>query len=200
MKTVKTYLFMYATCLISVIFSGCSGEILKSRIGVSYMLTISPDLLKFVYPEVTYVDSFGEIHTISGVRELDSLVNVNYTHGGVWTIQPIEGTNYKTWTINMYFDKSPFYSYFGVKYKKLDLDEDKTDKVFDFHHSIFSTAVYTSLSKEFLVENNIVFTNKSLYAGQEAENYINDLINTPDKAGYYINEEGKFTKNDDFDF
>ncbi len=223
MKTVRMLLLMCTSCLICSTFISCEEEDVKSwdSTSISYMLTMSPDLLKFVYPEVTYVDSKGEIHTISGVQELDSLVNVTYTYvpgNGIWTIQTIEGTNYKAWTLNMSF-KAPFYSYFGVKYKKLNLVEDTTDKVYDFHHSIFTTTVYATsqittttkvnwlgkVSTEFgfgsgaLVENHISFTKNSTYTGQEVENYINDLINTPDKAGYFINEGGKFTKNNDFD-
>lgn len=223
MKTAKMLLFMYASCLFCSTFMSCKDEDVKSwdSTSISYMLTMSPDLLKFVYPEVTYVDSNGDIHTISGVQELDSLVNVTYTYvpgNGIWTIQTIEGTNYKAWTLNMSF-KSPFYSYFGVKYKKLDSTEDTTDKVYDFHHSIFTTTVYATsqistttkvnwlgkVSTEFtygsgaLVENHLSFTKNNTYTGQEVENYVRDLINTPDKAGYFINEGGKFTKYNDFD-
>lgn len=223
MKTVKMLLFMCATCLFCSTFMSCKDEDVQSwdSTSISYMLTMSPDLLKFVYPEVTYVDSKGEIHTISGVQELDSLVNVTYTYvpgNGIWTIQTIEGTNYKAWTLNMSFE-APFCSYFGVKYKKLDLVEDTTDKVYDFHHSIFTTTVYASsqltttakvnwlgiFSTEFvygsgaLVENHINITKNSFHPGQEVENYIWDLINTPDKAGFFINEGGKFTKYNNFD-
>lgn len=222
MKVVKTFLLMCAISLIGGTFVSCEDEDVKTweATSISYMLTMSPDLLKFVYPEVTYVDSKGEVHTISGVQELDSLVNVTYTYtpgNGVWTIQTIEGTNYKAWTLNMSF-KHPFYSYFGVKYKKLDLAEDTAGKEYDFHHSIFTTTVYATsqfttttkinwlgkVSYEYgfgsgaLVENHIFFTKNSIYSGQEVDDYINDLENTPDKAGYYISEGGKFTKNNEF--
>lgn len=223
MKVVKTFLLMCAISLIGGTFVSCEDEDVKTweATSISYMLTMSPDLLKFVYPEVTYVDSKGEVHTISGVQELDSLVNVTYTYtpgNGVWTIQTIEGTNYKAWTLNMSF-KHPFHSYFGVKYKKLDLAEDTAGKEYDFHHSIFTTTVYATsqfttttkinwlgkVSYEYgfgsgaLVENHISFTKNSIYSGQEVDDYINDLVNTPDKAGYYISEGGKFTKNNEFE-
>lgn len=223
MRTNRFLLSLSAICLICSTFMSCKDEDVQTweTTSISYMLTMSPDLLKFVYPEVTYVDSKGEIHTISGVEELNNLVNVTYTYtpgNGVWTIQTIEGTDYKAWTLNMTF-QHPFYSYFGVKYKKLDLAEDPTDKVYDFHHSIFTTTVYAtsqlttttkvnwlgsvsynySFGSGALVENHISFTKNSSYSGQEVEQYINDLVNTPDKAGYFINEGGKFTKNNDFD-
>lgn len=222
MNVIKKYFIMCAICIIGCTFMSCEDEEVKTweSTSISYMLTMSPDLLKFVYPEVTYVDSQGEIHTISGVHELDSLVNVTYTYvpgNGVWTVQSIEGTNYKAWTLNMSF-KHPFHSYFGVKYKKLDLTEDTTGKEYDFHHSIFTTTVYATsqittttkvnwlgkVSYEYgfgsgaLVENHITFTKNSIYSGEEVEDYINNLINTPDKAGYYISDGGKFTKNNDF--
>lgn len=223
MKTAKMFLCMCTICLFCSTFTSCKDEDVQTweNTSISYMLTMSPDLLKFVYPEVTYVDSKGEIHTISGVEELNNLVNVTYTYtpgNGVWTIQTIEGTDYKAWTLNMTF-QHPFYSYFGVKYKKLDLAEDPTNKKYDFHHSIFTTTVYASskfitttkvnwigkLSTKYgfgsgaLVENHITFSKNSIYSGEEVKDYINNLINTPDKAGYYISEGGKFTKNNDFE-
>lgn len=224
MKKINFFLMASTIFLFGSTLLSCEKEDVQKweTTSVSYMLTMSPDLLKFVYPEVTYVDSQGEVHTISGVHDLDSLVNVTYTYvpgNGVWTIQTIEGTNYKAWTLNMSF-KHPFYSYFGVKYKRLDFVEGiSEDKVYDFHHSIFSTTVYATshittttkvnwlgrVSTEFgfgsgaLVENHISFTKNSNYSGQEVEDYINELVNTPDKAGYFINEGGKFTKNNDFE-
>ena len=190
--------------------------------SISYMLTMSPDLLKFVYPEVTYVDAGGNLHKISGVQELDSLVIENKAatkHFGVWTVQTIKGTNYKCWTLNMTFDNRPFHSYFGVKYKKLDIVEDTTGVVYDFHHSIFSTNILvtskatTKVKYDWLiwglhpetsteggahVENHIAFTNNSKYNGGEVEQYVNDLVNTPDKMGFYIDSEGTFSEKDDF--
>lgn len=222
MRITRIFVLISAVCLICSILTSCKDEEEKTwdKTSISYMLTISPDLLKFVYPEVTYVDSKGEVHTISGVKELDSLVNATYTYvpgNGIWTIQTIEGTNYKAWTLNMSFE-SPFYSYLGVKYKKLDFVENTTGKVYDFHHSIFTTTVYATsrittttkvnwlgkVSTEYdfgsgaIVENHISFTKNSIYTGQDVDNYINDLINNPDKAGYYIDEGGKFTKSNDF--
>jgi len=185
------------------------------------LLTMSPDLLKFVSPEVTYVDAEGNVHKISGVKELDSLIHVGfaYTPGiGVWTLQTIKGTNYKCWNLNMSFNNRPFHSYMGVKYKKLDFVEDTTGVVYDFHHSIFSTTIYvnseititkkTSFWKNpevtygfgsaALVENHISFTKNSYYKGGEVEEYINNLVNTPDKVGFYIDDKGNFKERDDF--
>lgn len=223
MKTISKIFVMCAFCIVGCTLVSCEeeeeGKTWEST-SISYMLTMSPDLLKFVYPEVTYVDSKGDIHVVSGVQELDSLVNATFTYvpgNGVWTIQTIEGTNYKAWTLNMSF-KHPFYSYFGVKYKKLDLVEDTTDKVYDFHHSIFTTTVYATseitVSRKYtwygatnidigfgsgaVVENHINITKNSTYTGDEVEDYINNLVNTPDKAGFYINEDGRFIKNVDF--
>lgn len=190
--------------------------------SISYMITMSPDLLKFVYPEVTYVDAGGNLHKISGVQELDRLVIENKAatkHFGVWTTQTIKGTKYKCWTLNMTFDNRPFYSYLGVNYKKLDIAEDTTGVVYDFHHSIFSTNILvtskattkvkydwvlwglhpkTSTEGSAHVENHITFTNDSKYNGSEVEQYINDLVNTPDKMGFYIDSNGTFTEKDDF--
>ena len=203
----------------------CEKEDVQEKVNestsISYLLTMSPDLLKFVSPEVTYVDAQGNVHKISGVKELDSLINVGfaYTPGiGVWTIQTIKGTNYKCWNLNMTFKNRPFHSYMGVKYKKLDFVEDTTGVVYDFHHSIFTTTIYvnstltittkSSLWKNpettigfgsgALVENHISITKNSYYKGGEVEEYINNLVNTPDKVGFYIDDKGTFTERGDF--
>ena len=203
----------------------CEKEDVQERVNestsISYLLTMSPDLLKFVSPEVTYVDAEGNVHKISGVKELDSLIHVGfaYTPGiGVWTLQTIKGTNYKCWNLNMTFNNRPFHSYMGVKYKKLDFAEDTTGAVYDFHHSIFTTTIYVNSTLTIttksgfwkdtettigfgsgaLVENHISFTKNSYFKGGEVEKYVNDLVDMPDKVGFYIDDKGKFTERDDF--
>ena len=190
--------------------------------NISYLLTMSPDLLKFVSPEVTYVDSNGKVHTISGVKALDSLVNIGHAKVpfiDVWTIQTIKGTDYRCWNLNMLFKNHPFHSYMGVKYKKLDFIEDTTSVIYDLHHSIFSTTIYVNsaltitstynywsksskidfeMGTGALIQNHIEFTKNCYYKGGEVEEYINNLVNTPDKVGFYIDDKGKFTERDDF--
>lgn len=223
MNTLKKGLLSIIMTVVSILFISCEDVTEKVEMGtsISYMLTISPDLLQFVTPEVTYVDSQGKIHKISGVQELDEMVNVNYAYTpgiGVWTIQTIKGTNYKSWTLNMTFEERPFHSYFGVKYKRKDLAEIDPSVVYDFHHSIFSTTIFVSSvitqtvkysyistpsqSIEFgsgaLVENHISFTKDSYYSGEEVDKYINELLNTPDKMGFEIDDKGTFKENIDF--
>lgn len=223
MKTIKLLTLICAICFLGGTLTSCEDETVQKweNTTVSYMLTISPDLLKFVIPEVTYIDSQGKIHKISGVQALDSLVNVNYAHAAgidVFAIQTIKGTDYKCWTLNMNFKDRPFHSYFGVKYKKKDLIEDTTGKEYDFHHSIFSTTIYAtseftttykinwlgqqstdySFGSGAIVENHIVFTKDGTCKGEDVEDYLNKLANTPDKAGFYITSDGKFTEKNDF--
>lgn len=206
----------------TVLLTGCEKEDTEvyMNTGIAYTLTLSPDLLKFVSPEVTYVDSEGDIHTISGVEELDSIVNIGYAAApGNTTIflQKIDGTNYKCWTLNMRFDKCPFHSFINVRYRKLDIIEDTTGVVYDFHHSIYSTAVVATATLKLeskydwwygtittltfnslgLVTNHITFTKNSYYRGQDVDVYINDLINNPDIKGYDISEDGDFSENDE---
>ncbi|NPD92391.1 hypothetical protein [Xylanibacter muris] len=125
MKALRNLVLLGIAALIGGLFISCEKEEVKEypneSTTISYLLTVSPDLLKFVSPEVTYVDAEGNVHKISGVKELDSLINVGfaYTPGiGVWTVQTIKGTNYKCWNLNMNFNNRPFHSYMGVKYKK----------------------------------------------------------------------------------
>ena len=222
---IRSVVILGIVSLFSIILVGCEKEDVQEKVNestsISYLLTMSPDLLKFVSPEVTYVDAEGNVHKISGVKELDSLVHVGfaYTPGiGVWTIQTIKGTNYKCWNLNMTFNNRPFHSYMGVKYKKLDFVEDTTGVVYDFHHSIFTTTIYVNskltvttkssfwkqpettigFGSGALVENHIQFTKNCYYKGGEVESYIKNLVNEPDKVGFYIDDNGKFTERDDF--
>ena len=50
---------------------------LETETSISYTLTISPDLLKFVTPQVSYIDENGVLVTITGVEELDGKVIEN---------------------------------------------------------------------------------------------------------------------------
>lgn len=225
MKNSKNIILLGLLSFIGSMFVSCEKEDVDEHswesTNISYMLTMSPDLLKFVYPEVTYVDSNGKVHTVSGVKELDNLVNIGHSQApfiDVWTVQTIKGTNYKCWNLQMAFNNRPFHSYMGVKYKKLDFVEDTTGVVYDFHHSIFSTTIYASSNLTFtttssfwknpettmefgtgaLIENHISFTKNCYYKGGEVEEYINNLVNTPDKVGFYIDDKGNFTERDDF--
>lgn len=225
MKTIRSIVILVFAGIFGSTLVGCEKEDVQEKVNestsISYLLTMSPDLLKFVSPEVTYVDAEGNVHKISGVKELDSLIHVGfaYTPGiGVWTLQTIKGTNYKCWNLNMTFNNRPFHSYLGVKYKKLDFVEDTTGGVYDFHHSIFTTTIYVNSKLTIttkssfwknpettlgfgagaLVENHIEFTKNSYYKGGEVEGYIDNLVNTPDKVGFYIDDKGKFTERDDF--
>lgn len=220
----KSYIFLsLILILVGCGLTSCEDEEVEKweSTNISYMLTISPDLLEFVTPEVTYVDSKGKLCRISGVQELDSLVNINYTYTpgiGIWTVQTIKGTEYKCWTLNMTFDKRPFHSFFGVRYKKKELAEISEGKTYDFHHSIFTTTIYAiskftttskikwyggvSVEQAFgtgaLVENIFSITKDSYYNSEDVPDYLNNLINNPDKAGFYISEDGEFRENNDF--
>lgn len=225
MKRLKSIILLGLAAIFGSTLISCEKEDVQKEVNestsISYLLTMSPDLLKFVSPEVTYVDAQGNVHKISGVKELDSLINVSfaYTPGiGVWTLQTIKGTNYKCWNLNMTFNNRPFHSYMGVKYKKLDFVEDTTGVVYDFHHSIFTTTIYVNSTLTIttkssfwknpettigfgsgaLVENHISFTKNSFFKGGEVEKYVNDLVDMPDKVGFYIDDKGKFTERDNF--
>lgn len=223
MKHIKRLLIILFAAAFSGIFTSCEDvdETVNMSTSISYMLTISPDLLKFVTPEVTYVDSQGKIHKISGVQELDNMVNINYAYTpgiGVWTIQTIKGTNYKSWNLNMTFKDYPFHSYYGVRYKRNELAEIDPNMTYDFHHSIFSTTIYVnskitqtvkynfitdpkttiSFGSGALIENHISFTKDCYYKGDEVEEYINNLVNSPDKMGFLIDENGTFKEYTDF--
>lgn len=203
--------FLFSVC---IIFDSCEKELsFEERdrfVNISYSLTISEDLLKFVSPEVTYNDTEGNKHTISGVEELDSLVNVNFVlinNLAVVTSQKIEGTGYKAWTLNMLFHDYPLDSFFEVKYRKLSLAEADTNMEYDFHHSIYSTIFdfrnYKGQIEWFgkktdvdtdinlgEISNFISFTKNSIVQGKDVESYLDSLVNTPDYRWFTIGDDG----------
>ncbi len=204
---------------IGILLLGCSEETdIETETSINYTLTLSPDLLKFVIPQVQYIDENGVLVTITGVEELDGLVIENGAEAGgakVWSKQIISGTGYKCWTINMKFNHLNFHSYMGVKYIRNDLVDNIDENVYDFHHSIntsitsatqkilrqtslFTTTDYPGGLKVY-ADTHMSITLNGYYTGENLKLYLDSLTVNPDKAGYYINDEGGVSRNDDFE-
>ena len=139
MKLSKILLYGIAAFFSSVLVS-CGEDVdVKTESSINYTLTISPDLLKFVTPQVCYVDENGNLITVTGVEELDGKVienqaEISHKSGGTevyasgWTQQVVTGTGYKCWTFQMKFNRLNFHSYMGVKYLRNDFVEDTEGK------------------------------------------------------------------------
>lgn len=204
-------------CIFGCTMSSCEKEKVEfdTQTSISYTLTMSPDLLKFVTPQVTYVDEKGVLVTVTGVEELDNLVLENKAEisgdgyfSSAWTKQTVTGTGYKAWTINMKFRHLDFHSYMGVKYLKNELAEEPEGNNYNFHHSI-NTSV-TAVKYEKTSKGNSITQNQSAYVdsrvtvslnynpGDNVESYIDNLVNSPDKAGYYVDPNGDVIRRDDF--
>lgn len=213
---------LFISIIISAIGISCSDGIADDSVSVetatsiSFTLTISPDLLKFVTPQVSYVDENGTLVTITGVDELDGKAienDVELNSGGVsfgsWTSLTITGTGFKCWTLNMKFKRMNFHSYMGVKYLRNSFVEETSGKVYDFHHSI-NTSVnavkvttttkdgLTTMDDQTYIDHYVSLTFFDYHTGDSVEDYLQQLSTTPDKAGYFVTSNGDVFRNDDF--
>lgn len=206
--------YCFSFCLIAILgctLVGCSDndDKLETETSISYTLTISPDLLKFVAPQVSYIDENGVLVTISGVEDLDGKVIENsaeaekdglYAHA--WSSTVITGTGYKCWTLKMKFKRLNFHSYMGVRYIRNEFTEDTTGKVYDFHHNIntsVSAVRISGSSVKVYQDTHVSVSDGNQHYGDNIDTYLNSLYNNPDKVGYYINENGDVNRNDEFD-
>lgn len=222
----KYRLNVFAIAVISLLF-GCSSEDIDvtTQTSITYTLTMSPDLLKFVTPQVSYVDENGNLITITGVEELDGKVIENHAEisassGGSevyasgWTQQVVTGTGYKCWVFQMKFNRLNFHSYMGVRYIRNDFTEDNDGKDYDFHHSLntsiialkstitekksMSTISQSSDVKTYS-DSHISITLMDYHRGDDLEKYLDNLTHNPDKAGYFVDNDGNVTRRDEFD-
>lgn len=218
------YRYIYKLLIIfgSFLLSSCipEEEETVTETSINYTLTISPDLLKFVTPQVKYVDENGVLVTITGVEELDGLaienkaeIDSNGTHASGWTQQIITGTGYKCWTIKMKFRHLNFHSRMCVNYIPngiVEDVEDTDDQVYNFHHSVNTSVVaitsFTSNKQSSISQNTKVYSDSHIsltlnefHQGDDLNSYIGVLSKTPDKVGYYINADGDVSPKDDFD-
>lgn len=192
-----------------MIFVSCNKDDEKTETSISYTITISPDLLKFVTPQVCYVDENGNLVMITGVEELDGKVIENKaevqnggSYASSWTTQIISGTGYKCWTIQMKFNHLNFHSYMGVKYLRNDFIEDTEGKIYDFHHNVNTSVNVVKLSDteaKAYSDSHVSITVGNYKKGDDIEKYLENLVKTPDKVGYFIDSDGSVTRNDEFD-
>ena len=179
----------------------------KTETTINYTITISPDLLKFVTPQVSYVDENGNLVTITGVEELDGKVIENSTkvsngelYASSWSSTVITGTGYKCWTIQIKYNHLGFHSYMSVKYLRNDFVEDPAGKKYDFYHDINSSASATKISELSIHQdqkNYVTVPTKDYHFGDNIDSYLNSLYNNPDKVGYYVDDNGSITRRDD---
>ena len=221
MKNLRNIFLYGVVILCSSVFVGCGEDVdIETESSITYTLTISPDLLKFVTPQVSYVDENGNLITLTGVEELDGKVIENQAElsqksGGAevyasgWTKIVVTGTGYKCWTFQMKFNRLNFHSYMGVKYLRNDFVEDTNGKTYDFHHSIntsITTIKSTITKKQSLYDvdskvysdTHLSINRKEYRQGDDVEEYLNNLIANPDKAGYYVDDNGDVVRKDDF--
>ena len=207
--------------LINCLATSCSEDVeVETETSISYTLTISPDLLKFVTPQVSYIDENGVLVTITGVEELDGKVIENsaeVSSGGAyassWTKQVITGTGYKCWTIRMKFKRLGFHSHMAVKYLRNEFTEETTGKIYDFHHDINTSVNATKITKttkggwfgtestdvSSYADSHISITVGDYHSGDDINTYLEELLRNPDKVGYYVDENGDITRRDEFD-
>lgn len=222
----KNYPLTALAFLISMFFVSCSEDVdVVTESSINYTLTISPDLLKFVTPQVSYIDENGNLVTLTGVEELDGKVienkaEIDYNGSGAevsasgWTQQVITGTGYKCWTFQVKYKRLDFHSYMGVKYLINDFIEDTDGKIYDFHHSINTSIIAfksTITEKKGLFDNSqtvgtqaysdshVSVTLFNYHFGDNINSYLDNLSKNPDIVGYYVDKDGNVTRKDEFD-
>lgn len=205
--------------MVSCMLSSCSEDVdVETETSISYTLTISPDLLKFVTPQVSYIDENGVLVTITGVEDLDGKVIENSaevsssgSYAGSWTSTVITGTGYKCWTIKMKFKHLGFHSHMSVKYLRNDFIEDTSGKIYDFHHNINTSVNATKITKttkgwfggetvdvSSYADSHVSITVGDYHYGDNIETYLTNLMDNPDKVGYYVDDNGDVTRKDEF--
>jgi hypothetical protein len=225
MYNINKFLSFGLALIVSFALVACSEDIdVKTESSINYTLTMSPDLLKFVTPQVSYVDENGNLIVLTGVEELDGKVienqaEISQKSGGTevyasgWTQQVVTGTGYKCWTFQMKFNRLNFHSYMGVKYLRNDFVEDTSGKVYDFHHSINTSIIALkstitekhslfgstqSVDSKAYSDTHLSISLKDYRKGDDVEEYLRNLTANPDKAGYYVDDNGDVTRRDDF--
>ena len=210
MKKFRYYLGLGIVAILGFTLVSCSDDKTGTETSISYTLTVSPDLLKFVTPQVSYIDENGVLVTITGVEDLDGKVFENHaevekggSYASSWSSMVITGTGYKCWTLKMKFKRLNYHSYMGVKYIRNDFIEDTSGKKYDFHHnintSISSITISESSSNQYQ-DQHVSISKGDYHYGDNIETYLNNLYKNPDKAGYYVDGDGKITRKDDFEF
>ena len=194
--------------ILSCLFASCSkDEDVKTEASISYTITVSPDLLKFVTPQVSYVDENGNLVTITGVEELDGKVIENSTkvsngelYASSWSSTVITGTGYKCWTIQIKYNHLGFHSYMSVKYLRNDFVEDPAGKIYDFYHDINSNASAIKMSESSINQDQksyVTVPTKDYHYGDNLDSYLNSLYNNPDIVEFFVDDNGSITRRDD---
>lgn len=213
MNTVKNF-YLSIVGLICFSLFGCSKNDtgtendVKSETSISYIITISPDLLKFVTPQVKYIDENGNLITITGIEDLDRKVIENKAEiidgkssSSAWSSVVVTGTGYKCWTINMKFNRLNFHTCMEVKYLRKDFTEDITGNIYNFHHNVnTSIDVIKTIgySTKAFSDTHMSVSRGNYKVGDDIEMYLDDLYKDSDKVGYYIDDNGDVTRKDDF--
>lgn len=177
--------------------------------SVMYTITMSPDLLKFITPQVNYVDENGNLVSISGIEDLDGKVieskaeaQNGSSYASVWSSQVITGTGYKCWTVQIKFNRLDFHTYLGVKYLRNDFTEDTTGKTYDFHHNVntgISVIRISGNSTSVYSDSHVSMTIGNYKKGDNIETYLSNLAKNPDKVGYYVDSIGNVSRKDEFE-
>ena len=219
MNKFKKILYYFPISLMGFVFWSCSEDVdVETETNISYTLTMSPDLLKFVTPQVSYIDENGVLVTLTGVEDLDGKVIENSaevssggSYAGGWSSTVITGTGYKSWTLQMKFKRKGFHSYMSVKYLRNVFVEEFPDKIYDFQHNISTSVAATKITttKKGWFGNETVdvsdYTDAHVsisvgdyHYGDDIETYLSKIEANPDKVGYYVDENGDIARRDEF--
>lgn len=173
-------------------FSSCGPDENNESVEMNYILSCSEDLLKFVSPEVTYVDGDGTEKTIT-LSDGDWNKTGNVSVGNDNSSTSVTGLKSHVWMKKVTFDSFGVSGKISVKYVPLSNTEDITDKQYTFFHDISITA--TAKSDDTLNQHTSIdldLTGSTVY-GTAVTSYLEKLASTTDTKTCTVDGSGSIT-------
>lgn len=168
--------------------SSCKDE---ESVDITYGLSCSGDLLKFVSPVVTYVDE-------NGTEQTYTISNEDWNKTGILTIGDDNTSMTVTDSTSYYWTKHIHFDYFGakgsisVKYIPLSDTEDTTGKQYTFSHNVFIVATAKSDNSQSSSSTSFLTVGFD-FQGATVAKYIENLANTVDSKTCVVDRDGAIT-------
>lgn len=172
--------------IIALGLSSCKDD---ERVEMSYTVSCSADLLKFVSPVVTYTDGNGKENTVT-LTDADWNKGNEVSMGNGNSSTTITGMDSYTWTKRIEFDSFGVSGKITVKYVPLSNTEDTTGKKYLFKHNIFIIANAQSDNVYHQSAEVTVDLTGTKLDGTMVSTYINNLVQTPDTKSCVVDSDG----------
>jgi len=188
MLAIMLAVFAFSSCC-----DNCDPDDHKNEsVEMTYILTCSEDLLKFVSPVVTYVDGDGTENTIT-LSDGDWDKSGDVSTGDENSSISVTGLKSHIWKKSVTFNSFDISGRISVKYAPLSGTEDTTDKQYKFFHDVSITAT----AKSDYIRNNYSTISLDLTGltvqGSAVATYIEQLTNKTDTKTCTVDGSGLIT-------